>query len=103
MIVLFDLTDARHEPTLKEPDDFRSFKLLARGGDREALQRALAGYGSLRPDGDASLDAEEVKRLAGTRGADPGWLESFAAMVDYARQHGWVDGESLLRAHCEWT
>jgi hypothetical protein len=102
MYVETDLTAAA---VLREPDDFRSLKVVvnAPGDDRGRLADALASVGRLDGEGNAFLEIEALKRLAGDRAADAEWLGSFDAMVGYARGKGWVDADgAALQAHCEW-
>jgi hypothetical protein len=102
MYVQIDL-GASAEAALLEPDDFRSFKVVVRGGpaDDPALANAIAPHGRLEGD-HAFLRIDAVEALAGDRSDDPAWKEGFAAMVDYARGHGWVDDAgTAIRAHIE--
>lgn len=90
---------------LLDPDDFERFKLVVVGGTGEQLlAAALAPHGRLLPGGDALIGIDALKELAGSRAGDPAWLNRFAAMVEYARAHGWVDADgSSIRVHCERT
>jgi hypothetical protein len=103
LVVTVDLTQAGPVVGLVELDDFKGFRVLARGLHTDELADALPPIGRMAEEGDAFIDIEAVKRLAGERSLRPDWLASFDAMVDYARTHGWVstDGRSI-RAHCEW-
>ena len=90
---------------LHEPDDFKSLKVVVHGpaGRRGDLADALAPLGTLDQDGNALLDTDELKRLAGDRAGDPEWIASFDSMVAHARSRGWVgSGGTALQAHCEW-
>jgi hypothetical protein len=103
LIVTVELTQAGPVVDLDDVDDFNAFKVLARGLRTQELADAFAPVGQMADDGDAFIDIEAVKRLAGERSSRSEWLASFDAMVDYARSRGWVsaDGRSI-RAHCEW-
>jgi hypothetical protein len=106
MFVEADLRSSPPSVALREPDDFRSLKVVVRGAlDRHAaLLEALAPVGELDDQEHAFLAVDGLKRLAGDRARDEQWLASFDAMVEYARDKGWVaeDGASL-QAHCEWA
>lgn len=69
--------------TLHEADDFTSFKVVVRGGSH------------------ARVPVESLQRLAADRAADPEWRHGFEKMLDFARQHGWVQN-GAVRAHIEW-
>lgn len=69
--------------TLHEADDFASFKIVVRDAEH------------------AWVPVESLEQLAAGRAADPAWRQGFAEMVEYARQHGWVD-DGAVRAHIDW-
>ena len=89
--------------TLREADDFKAFKVVVRPGAAELpLDRALAGVGSAASDGDAFLQIDAVKALAGDRARDPAWMAAFEDMLAYAVRAGWVsDDGQAIRAHFE--
>jgi hypothetical protein len=106
MDVVADLTSTPSAVTLAEPDDLKSFKVLARAPspEPEGLARALEGVGTLAPDGHAFIDVDAVLRLAGERAEDPAWREGFDGMIGYARSKGWMDpAGTAIQAHVEWT
>jgi hypothetical protein len=95
------LESAPSPPVLRDVENFRTFKVVVRGAGRD-LASALHGLGRVDDSRDVFLDLSAVKALAGERARDSCWLESFEAMVDYARTKGWVDESgTALRAHCE--
>jgi len=105
MDVVVDLTAPQQGVSLAEPDDLKSFKVLARGreGDSEGLANALEGVGRLADDGHAFIDADAVRRLAGERANDPDWSSGFDGMLAYARSKGWMDESgTAIQAHVEW-
>jgi hypothetical protein len=105
MDVVADLTVTPATVTLADPDDLKSFKVLARAPspEPEGLAAALEGVGRLE-GGDAFIDAEAVRRLAGNRAKDPEWSEGFDGMLAYARSKGWMDESgTAIQAHVEWT
>ncbi len=105
MVIDADLTSSPAGLALREPDDFTSLKVLVHGTahSRGTLAEALGPVGALDDRGNAFLRIEQLKQLAGDRARNEQWLTSFDAMVEYARDKGWVadDGQSL-QAHCEW-
>jgi hypothetical protein len=105
MVIDVDLTVAPAAVRLLEPDDFRGFKVLARGDatHRERLASAVGALGRLAPDGHVFVDAARLRSLAGRRGRRRDWLASLDGMLRYARAHGWTDDVGALRAHVEWA
>jgi hypothetical protein len=105
MYVEADISRVPAALVLHEADDFKSLKVVIHGPARrnDDLVDALAPLGFLDQDNNAMLDIDELKRLAGDRAGDPGWIASFDSMVTYARSRGWVgSGGSALQAHCDW-
>jgi hypothetical protein len=101
---------APHPPSvsLEEPEDTRRFHVEVRGGagrmDWGLVFGALVDAAAGRLDGeDAWITLDAVRRLAAGR-VGPSWDGDLAAMLDYARDHGWVDDTThAIRAHVEWT
>lgn len=90
---------------LREPDEFRGFKIAADAAlSPAALGRALAGLASIEADGrTAWVKCRAVKRLRGPD-APPAWISAFDKMVESVRRFGWVDDETgSVRAHIEWA
>jgi hypothetical protein len=91
--------------TFEERDNFRAFKLVV-AGDRVALdnvRRTLAGTAEL-PDTDTAWIFEEALRRWPGVEHDAGWQQSFSAMIEKARPHGWIDDRrKAIKAHIEWT
>ena len=96
MFVRVDAAAGRSE--LHEADDLQRLHVELVGGDEPGA--AAAALGDLgRVDGEhAWLDIAAL-RAAGP--ADPGWVERFDAMIEYARSKGWTDGAGAVRAHVE--
>ncbi len=108
-MIIFVTADGRAE--LREPDEFRSFKIvpdlkIMSGGTPglAALTAALAGIAKLEPDGKTAWVARTaVRRLRGPN-PPPAWLASFDKMVESVRRFGWVDDQTdSVRAHIERT
>ena len=105
MIVSVDLTTTPPDVHLDEPDDFKRFHVAAHGGaDADRLARVLADHDCGRLDGDdVWVQVEAVRRLAAGR-VGAGWESDFAAMVEFARDKGWLDASgNAIRAHVEWS
>jgi hypothetical protein len=99
-----DLNRPGTSPRLVEPADFKSFKLVVRGGaDDRALDEALADLGHVQPGtGHAWLRVDPLRGLAGELSADPSWIEGFAAMIAYAGSKGWLSATGdEIRAHVD--
>lgn len=87
---------------LREPDDFKSFKVVSHGVATEDRARALDGVGRLEDSDHAYLSIPSVLELAGARADDPEWRASFDGMVTYASSKGWLDADGgAIRAHWE--
>ncbi|MBV8534011.1 MAG: hypothetical protein JO128_00380 [Alphaproteobacteria bacterium] len=96
-MIIYITADRRAE--LREPDEFRSFKIVIGGAPGLA---ALAGIATIDADGKTAwVSRAAVRRL---RGPDPpaAWLASFDKMVESVRRFGWVNDETdSVRAHIE--
>lgn len=100
-MIIFITADGRAE--LREPDEFRSFKIVVGGASGfAALNTALAGIATVDADGKTAwVTREAVRRL---RGPNPpaAWLASFDKMVESVRRFGWVNDQTdSVRAHIE--
>lgn len=103
MFVEVDLACPPAIIALREIENFRDLKVVARGGELSSNEfaEAIAPVGELDAEGNAWLMVDVLKALAGQRGADPDWAASFSTMLDYAAMHGFVNSNrGLVRAHC---
>ena len=82
MYIEIDLGVVPPATALLEPDDFTSFKIVVREAEH------------------ARVPVECLEQLAGERAGDPEWRRGLEKMLEYARQHGWLD-EDGVRAHIE--
>ena len=84
--------------------NFRAFKLVVEG-DRTALddaRQALAGRAEL-PDAETAWIFENALRRWPGVEHDAAWQQSFSAMMEKARPHGWIDDQrKAIKAHVEW-
>jgi hypothetical protein len=89
---------------LEDRDNFRAFK-VAIDGQREdiaAIRHALADTAEL-VDADTAWVSQDALRLMPEVAADTAWQQSFAAMIEKARPHGWIDERrKAIKAHVEW-
>lgn len=96
--------DADCQVELREPNDFRSFKLVAEHSPA-ALPRlieALHGVAS-------TLDVDHAwilpRWLIQENGIDRSaeWQDQLVLLLSFARSRGWIDHETgAVRAHIEW-
>jgi hypothetical protein len=105
MVIEVDLRAAPLIVRLAEPDDFKAFKIVARGptADREQFASAVARLGRLGEGGTAFIDVNALQALAGDRARRREWLASLDGMLAYARAHGWTDESGAIQAHVAWT
>jgi len=82
MYIEIDLSAIPPVMALSDPDDFTSFKIVLREVEH------------------ARVPVDVLEDLAGDRATEPEWRRGLEKMLDYARQHGWVD-ERGVRAHIE--
>ncbi len=84
MRIELDLTTVPPTATLREPDDFERFEVLA------------------TQTGHVFVTVDELRRLAGERAEDAEWLRRLDDMVGYAESKGWIGEDGSIRAHLEW-
>ncbi len=104
LYVELDCSQSEPQPTLYEPDDFKSLSLVVKGaGDDVPLDQALRHVGTIDDDGaHAWLLLQGLRSLAGRLVQDVDWTSRFDSMIEYAGSNGWVseDGDAV-RAHIE--
>jgi hypothetical protein len=89
--------------SLEDPGNFRAFKLVVEGAGLDDARKALAGVAEL-PDQDTAWISQAVLRAQPEVAADAAWQESFNAMIEKARPHGWIDDQrQAIKAHVEWV
>jgi hypothetical protein len=102
---MFVKVTADRRVTLEDRDNFRAFKLVVEGHreDIEAVRRALAGTAKL-PDAETAWISQDALRDRPGVAQDAAWQQSFAAMIEKARPHGWIDdARKAIKAHVEWV
>jgi len=102
---MFVKVTADRRVLLEERDNFRAFKLVVEGrrDDLEAVRRVLAGIAEL-PDADTAWISEAALRNWPDVAQDAAWQQSFGAMIEKARPHGWIDDtRRAIKGHVEWA
>jgi len=102
---MFLKVTAAGEVQFEDRQNFRAFKLVVEG-DRarlDAVRRAVAGKAEV-PDADTAwIHQEALRRWRGVE-HDDAWQQSFSAMIEKARPHGWIDDQrKAIKAHIEWV
>jgi hypothetical protein len=89
----------------EDRDNFRAFKLMVEGdrGQLDGIRHALAGKAEL-PDADTAwIFIDTLRHWPGVAN-DAAWQQSFSAMIEKARPHGWIDDQrKAIKAHVEWS
>jgi hypothetical protein len=93
------------EVSFEDRQNFRAFKLVVEDGrDKlEAVRKALAGKADL-PDAETAWIFQDALRRWPGVADDAAWQQNFAAMIEKARPHGWIDDtRAAIKAHIEWV
>jgi hypothetical protein len=102
---MFVKVTAARNVMLEDRDNFRAFKLVVEGrrDDIDAIRSMLQGIAEM-PDADTAWISQDALRLRPEVAGDTAWRQSFAAMIEKARPHGWIDdARKAIKAHVEWT
>ena len=102
--MIVELTADRHV-LLEDRGNFRAFKLVIEGRreDLDAVHTALADTAEL-VDADTAWVSQAALRTRSEVATDTAWQQAFAAMIEKARPHGWIDdARKAIKAHVEWT
>jgi hypothetical protein len=96
---------AAGELQFEDRQNFRAFRLVVEG-DRsrlETVRSALAGKAEL-PDAETAWIYQNALRQWPGVPHDELWQQSFSAMIEKARPHGWIDDQrKAIKAHIEWV
>jgi hypothetical protein len=89
---------------LREPDDFKGFKIVVEesGWTDEEIAAALNGVATLDDEGrNAWVSCDALRHWQGT--SQPAeWIASFDKMVETVKRFGWVDeAKGAVRGHIE--
>ena len=100
MQVEIDLGEEPVRACLLEPENFDELKVVMVGVEAP-FSAQLAPVGVVRFDEHAWLRIDAIRQLAGDH-ATPEWEARFAALLETARSHDWLDEKlEAVRAHCE--
>jgi hypothetical protein len=91
------------EAELREPNDFKNFKIVVAQKDasRDFIAKALSGIAAVEPDGKTAwVKSQALKDWQGGKQAAD-WAQSFDKMVESVRRFGWVRDDGTVRAHIE--
>jgi hypothetical protein len=88
--------------TLVRPEDCTRLHVQLTSVDLSLARESFAasGTGVIADDGTAAVDPGALRRMAAGN-VPAGWETRFDEMLDYARRHGWVDGDGRVQAHIE--
>ena len=89
---------------LREPDNFRAFKILVERSDLSgpALAQRLEGIAKLSDDAKTAWVSQAAVRRISPMGSSAEWLASFDKMIGSVKKFGWVDDAAgTVRAHVE--
>jgi hypothetical protein len=90
---------------LENAHEFRSFKLIieSSSGELARARSALSGIATL-PSADTAWVSQQALRQWPSVTEDRAWQSDFAAMIEKARPHGWIDDATqAIKAHIEWA
>jgi hypothetical protein len=102
---MFVKVTADRRVVVEDRDNFRAFKLVVEGRreDIDAVRGVLAGTAEL-PDADTAWISEAALRRRPEVAQDAAWQQSFGAMIEKAKPHGWIDdARQAIKAHVEWV
>jgi hypothetical protein len=102
---MFIKLTADRRVVLEDRDNFRAFKLVVEGQRQDfALVRTALGDIADLVDADTAWVLETALRDRPEVADDVSWRTSFAAMIEKARPHGWIDdARKAIKAHVEWV
>ena len=96
---------AAGELRFEDRQNFRAFKLVVEGdrGRLDAVRRAIAAKADMPDAETAWIYQDALRRWPGVE-QDRAWQQSFSAMIEKARPHGWIDDtRKAIKAHVEWA
>jgi hypothetical protein len=102
---MFVKVTADRSVVLEDRDNFRAFKLVVEGRpeDIDVVRGVLAGAADL-VDADTAWISQDALRRRPEVARDTTWQQSFDAMIEKARPHGWIDDDrKAIKAHVEWA
>ena len=93
------------ELLFEDRQNFRAFKLVVEA-DRASLPKSAQRSTARRPCPMRTPPGSSRRRYAVGTGVehDAAWQQNFAAMIEKARPHGWINDEDMtIKAHVEWA
>jgi hypothetical protein len=102
---MFLKVTAAGELQFEDRQNFRAFKLVVEGERTglDGVRRAVAGKADL-PDAETAWIHQNALRQWPGVAHDHAWQQSFSAMIEKARPHGWIDDQrKAIKAHIEWV
>jgi len=93
------------ELKFEDRQNFRAFKLVVEGNRSrlDSVRRALAVVADVA-DAETAWIFESALRRWPDLEHDAVWQQSFSAMIEKARPHGWIDDQrKAIKAHIEWS
>lgn len=97
MIVHLTIDDA---PRVSSVDDLEALKIEA-APDLD-VGTALGPLGAAEGDSHAWIRPEVLQELAAPLATSATWQDDFRAMIDFAKDHGWIDATTgAIRVHVE--
>jgi hypothetical protein len=89
---------------LREPDDFKNFKILveAAGAQPDFIAGALKGIATMEPDGKTAWVSQAALKNWQGKPQPADWVAAFDKMIASVKRFGWVrDEDATVRAHLE--
>ena len=89
---------------LREPNDFKGFKILVekKGASASDIAAALKGVATIDPDGKNAWVSQAALRTWKGQPQPAEWVASFDKMIEAVKKYGWVNEEqATVRGHIE--
>ncbi|WAM19562.1 hypothetical protein [Rhodococcus sp. JS3073] len=99
MIVVIDVGSQGYSMSVDEVNNFGSLAVRPTAAVANSLEAAVSELGAGHLDGDHLWIEIDGLRDRGPKNVE--WREKLTKMIDFADQHGWVDGGRRVRAHIE--
>ena len=89
---------------LREPNDFKGFKVLVekKGASQGDIAAALKGVATLEADGKSAWVSQDALKCWKGQPQPAEWVASFDKMVEAVKKFGWVkEADRTVRGHIE--
>jgi hypothetical protein len=90
--------------TFDDRHNFRAFKVVVETSSAGLVEvaAALNGIATVPDRETAWVSAAALRNWDGVRD-DAAWQQGFAAMIEKAKPHGWInEADNTIKAHIEW-